>query len=113
MSELTLNEYQKQAASTALYPGTGEILGLSYTTLGLAGEAGEVANKVKKVIRGDKILDIQAKEQVAKELGGVLWYLAATASELGMSLEEVGAMNLCQLASRQARGSIRGDGDDR
>ena len=52
-SELTFDQYQKQAVSTAIYPGQGEVLGLVYVALGLAGEAGEIANKVKKVLRDD------------------------------------------------------------
>lgn len=111
--QITLNKYQLQAGKTAIYPGKGETMGLAYATLGLAGEAGEVANKVKKVIRGDKPLNATTREQVAKELGGVLWYLSACATELGITLDDVAEMNLQQLASRKARGMIMGDGDDR
>jgi NTP pyrophosphatase (non-canonical NTP hydrolase) len=110
---ITLNEYQEQAAETALYPGKGTQQGLTYTVMGLAGEAGEVANKMKKILRGDKPLDDETAQALAKELGGVLWYLAACTGELGMTLHQVGCMNLVQLRERKTHGTIQGDGDDR
>ena len=85
-----------------------------YPTLGLANEAGEVAGKVKKIFRdkGGFISDAD-REALKQELGDVLWYLTQICTELGLTLEEVAEANLVKLASRQARGQIRGDGDSR
>ena len=81
---MNLNEYQQAARETAIYPTD---IGLAYTTLGLAGEAGELANKVKKVYRDDAgILTTEARWKLADELGDVLWYVAAVASEIGIKL---------------------------
>lgn len=108
---MKLNEYHSKAYETAQYP---KEVGLAYVTMGLAGEAGEIANKVKKVYR-DKggYLDLETAESLAKELGDVLWYVAMTAKECGYSLESIAKMNIEKLASRHARGVIGGDGDDR
>ena len=104
---MTLNEYQMAAHRTAEYPPE---VALDYAVCGLCGEAGEVANKYKKVLRGDKPLD---KGAIAKELGGVLWYAAELCTILGLTLDSVAAGNIAQLGDRQARGVIKGDGDDR
>lgn len=108
-----MNEYQRKALETAVYPGSGSIAGLTYTTLGLVGEAGEIANKVKKFHRGDKVMTDESREQLAKELGDVLWYVATTAEELGYNLADIAEMNIEKLQSRQDRGQIKGDGDNR
>lgn len=109
--KLTLNEYQDQAIKTAVY-GIGNTI--VYPTLGLAGEAGEVANKVKKVLRDNSgVFTDDIKKEIAKELGDAIWYCAALARDLGYTLEEVCEMNLEKLASRQARGVIGGSGDNR
>jgi len=113
---MNLIEYQLKAAKTAVYPGREEpinLQGLTYVTLGLVGEAGEIANKVKKFHRGDKVLSDHARQELAKELGDVLWYVAMTADELGYDLEEVAGMNIDKLHSRKERGQIKGDGDNR
>ncbi|AEB12108.1 nucleoside triphosphate pyrophosphohydrolase family protein [Marinithermus hydrothermalis] len=112
---MTLNEYQTQARRTALYP---EEAWLVYPTLGLAGEAGELANKIKKLLRDHAdaraaLEDAALREEVLQELGDVLWYVAAVASDLGVPLEEVARMNLAKLSSRMARGRIGGSGDRR
>lgn len=108
---MTLNEYQQQAIKTATY-GSGH--SIIYPTLGLAGEAGEVADKVKKVIRDNNgEFNQEHKLAIAKELGDVLWYIAADARDLGFTLEEIASMNLSKLFSRQERGVISGSGDDR
>ena len=108
------NEYQGLAAVTAIYPGQGEVEGLTYTALGLAGEAGEVANKVKKVLRDDDgVLTEEKRHQIKQELGGVMWYIANVCSELGISLDEVLQWNLDELASRAERGTLKGSGDNR
>jgi len=108
-----LNEYQNGAEETALYPNKGTIMGLCYTALGL-GEAGEVQNKVKKILRDDNgTLTDDKRLAIAKELGGNLWYIAMCARELGYSLEEIADINLSELRSRKERGVIKGSGDER
>ncbi|WP_243030307.1 nucleoside triphosphate pyrophosphohydrolase family protein [Thermus altitudinis] len=108
---MTLNEYQQEAKKTALYPEAYRIL---YPTLGLVGEAGELANKVKKVLRDrGGTLGPDAREDLLAELGDVLWYVAQLATDLGVSLEEVAQGNLAKLRSRLERGRIGGSGDNR
>lgn len=111
---LTLDAYQIVALSTAIYPGSGEFQGLDYTTHGLTGEAGEISNKVKKIIRDhhSQVDDLTALD-LAKEAGDVLWYVACFAHELGMSLGQIAALNVEKLKSRQARGKLGGSGDER
>lgn len=104
--KMVMNDYQKQAFTTA----TEESQNIYYMTMGLTGEAGEIANKVKKVMRDGKQLDI---EDIKHELGDVLWYVASFATVLGIDLEEVAQANLDKLASRKARGVIGGSGDNR
>ena len=109
MTDLSFAEYQRRAADTAIYP---QAQGVEYTTLGLVGEAGEIANKVKKVLRGD--YDRPAlRELLAGEIGDVLWYLAMLARELDLDLGEIAQANLDKLASRKERGLISGSGDER
>lgn len=104
--------YQGRALETAIYPNAGQ--NPIYPTLGLCGEAGEVAEKVKKVLRDNGgVFDDAARAVIAKELGDVLWYVARLASELGLSLGDVAVANLAKLADRQARGVIGGSGDER
>jgi len=106
-------EYQKRAFSTAVYPGRGEG-NFTYPALGLAGETGEVCEKLKKAVRDDGgVVSPGRKALLAKELGDVLWYVAALSTELGLSLDEVASANLEKLASRAARGVIHGNGDER
>lgn len=108
---MTINEYQEGARSTAIYPQESVIV---YPTLGLTGEAGEVADKVKKVIRDNNLeFSAERKHQIALELGDVMWYAAALAHDLGYTLEEVCQMNLDKLASRMQRDKIHGSGDER
>lgn len=111
---MDFDHYQRVAASTAVYPGKGEIAGLSYTALGLNGEAGEVAEKVKKLLRdGDgEITPVKAAE-IAMELGDVLWYVARAASELGYSLDSIAMFNVEKLQDRKDRGVLQGSGDNR
>jgi NTP pyrophosphatase (non-canonical NTP hydrolase) len=109
---MDLNEYQKFADSTAIYPNRGH--NLPYVTLGLAGEAGEVAEKVKKLIRDrEGVADAEYKREIAKEMGDVLWYIAEICSELGIPMEDVMKMNIEKLSSRKERGVVHGDGDNR
>lgn len=110
---MDMNAYQKQAIATAIYPENSKV---TYTTLGLVGEAGEVAEKVKKLIRSGKSpseLSIDDRMEIAKELGDVLWYIANLAADLNFGLESVAGMNIVKLASRQSRGVIEGNGDNR
>lgn len=111
-SSMDINEYQQMARRTAIYPNTGS--NMTYPTLGLAGEAGEVAEKVKKVIR-DKggVFDDDTRAAISKELGDVLWYVAQIASELNLDLSNVAQQNLDKLADRAKRGKIKGNGDER
>ncbi len=112
MLPMELNHYQINARKTALYPDVG--LNPIYPTLGLAGEAGEVADKVKKVIRDrGGVFDDEARQAIMLELGDVLWYVAQLSSELNFSLEEVARANLDKLESRAKRGLISGEGDQR
>lgn len=110
------DDYQQWTLSTAVYPdaGTGNPAALTYAALGLCGEAGEVADKLKKVLR-DKggILDVPTKSAVAAELGDVLWYVARLADEIGLDLSDVVQSNRQKLTSRQERGVLKGSGDDR
>ena len=109
---MTFNEYQKESRKTAVYPGAGK--NFIYPTLGLAGETGEVTEKIKKALRDDNnIITDSRKTELTKELGDVLWYLTQLSTELGLSLEEVAANNLSKLFSRQERGQLQGSGDDR
>lgn len=108
---MDLSEYQRQSRRTAEYPREAW---LAYPALGLAGEAGEVAEHAKKAIRDDagKVSD-ERRAAMSKELGDVLWYLAQLASELDLSLDDIAKQNLEKLFSRQARGVLSGSGDDR
>ena len=109
---MDINAYQAAARRTATYPDVGQ--NPIYPTLGLTGEAGEVADKVKKVLRDrEGVFDEPTREAIKLELGDVLWYVAQLASELGYDLEEVATANLNKLASRAARGRIGGSGDQR
>lgn len=111
-SDMNLNQYQTEALKTAVYPNMGS--NFPYPALGLAGESGEVADKLKKVIRdNDGVLTDPVRDAVAKELGDVLWYVSVLAYELDYDLETIAANNLAKLASRQERGVLTGSGDNR
>ena len=118
--QMTFNEYQKLAKLTAIYPDEYNVV---YPTLGLTGEAGEVAEKVKKYIRDGRELDKTGNgyyvddevfiKDIKKELGDVLWYLSAIASDLDLSLEDIAQTNVEKLKSRLKRDKIKGSGDNR
>ena len=109
---MKLSDYQERSRATAVYPGAGE--NLLYPTLGLCGEAGEVAEKVKKMIRDDGgMLSEERRLALAGELGDVLWYLAQLATEAGLDLDALAAENLAKLESRRRRNVLQGSGDDR
>lgn len=109
---MNFNEYQQEAQKTSTTQDWKESLILS--TLGLTGEAGEVTEKVKKIIR-DKAYKVNSDdvEEIKKELGDVLWYISQLGVVLNVSLEEIAQTNLQKIQSRQARGKIKGEGDNR
>ena len=109
---MDFEDYQKKSRKTALYPDVGK--NYVYPTIGLAGETGEVSEKIKKVIRdkGGKI-DDETRKMIKKELGEVLWYVSQLASELGLSLDEIAEKNIEKLYSRLERGKLQGSGDNR
>lgn len=103
------DDYQAAAAATAIYPPGS----LTYLALGLNGEAGEVAEIIKRQIRGGKPLSTEEVERLALELGDCLWYIANAARELGYSLSDIAAYNVAKLRDRKDRGVLHGRGDKR
>ena len=99
---MNFEEYQREAEKTALYPN--RLKNLEYPTLGLTGEAGEVANIVKKIQRdfGGEITD-EVRVKLKDELGDVLWYISACADELGLTLKEIAEFNVAKLAKRHGK----------
>jgi len=111
---MNFNEYQENTAKTAIYTGQDSVGGLVYTTLGLNGEAGELANKVKKVLRdSDGIVSEEIRLKLLDEISDCLWYLSQLVTELGGKLEDVAVANIAKLTSRLERGVIKGSGDNR
>lgn len=109
---MDFDKYQKEAKKLASYPRIGK--NFVYPTLGLAGEAGEVAEKVKKIFRDDDSkITSKRRNEIKKELGDLMWYLAQTATEFGMSLRDIAEDNIKKLNSRKKRGKLSGDGDNR
>lgn len=121
-----LDEYQRLATKTAIYPGVGTALGLEYVALKGAGEAGEFAEHVGKAMRDDGLVRMVApdlfkcfnltderKLSLIKEVGDQLWYLAAKCNELGIKLSEAAVINLEKLCDRIERGKLSGSGDNR
>lgn len=110
---MTFNEYQTKADETAIYPHKGSVLGLVYCALGL-GESGEVQGKVKKILRDDNnVITEEKKQDIKKELGDQLWYIAMTAKELGFTLDEIATANIQKLSARKEKGTLQGSGDTR
>lgn len=108
---MQLNDYQSKALETAAYPQEYKII---YPTLGLTGEAGEVSDKVKKVLRDNQCnFTDEKKKEIAKEIGDVLWYIATLSHDIGYTLEEIAEINNAKLSSRKERGKISGSGDNR
>lgn len=116
MSELTFDQYQKQAITTKIYDPS---IAIPYCVLGITGEAGEVAEKVKKILRDDfdfykqGIIPDHKKEELGKEIGDVLWYLAALCDELDISISDIAQQNIDKLAKRKEEGKLGGSGDNR
>jgi NTP pyrophosphatase (non-canonical NTP hydrolase) len=109
---MNFKEYQEKALESAVYPNKGD--NITYPTLGVNGEAGEIAEKVKKILR-DKNgnWDSLDRQAIKKEIGDVLWYCAAIAFEFGLSLEDVAVTNIEKLTRRKENGTLQGSGDDR
>jgi len=106
-----LDMYQKVAKTTAIYPREQAII---YPTLGLTGEAGEVANKVKKIIRdGSDSKDERLVSEIKSEIGDCLWYIAVLASDFDIKLSDIASTNLEKLEKRKEKGTIHGSGDNR
>lgn len=115
MNSYPINQYQEEARRTAKYPEAGirTLSAIEYTVLGLCGESGEIANKVKKFRRDAKPVTMTDREELADEVGDVLWYVAMLADELGYTLAEIAAMNIVKLERRAKKGTIGGSGDKR
>ena len=112
LSNITASLYQEKACKTAIFPKHQAI---EYLTLGLTGESGEIANKVKKFIRDGAAKDeyLDKRIQIGYEIGDVLWYCAVLAQELDMNLGHIMEKNLEKLADRKKRGTLSGSGDNR
>ena len=109
---MNFHEYQIKASQTACYPNVGN--SLFYPALGIAGEGGEVAEKVKKIYRDQNgIITDANRVAITKELGDVLWYMAALCGELGIELEDVAILNIDKVAKRISTNTLNGSGDDR
>jgi NTP pyrophosphatase (non-canonical NTP hydrolase) len=106
------DSYQKACKKTAVYPDIGK--NFTYPTIGLMGEAGEVANKVKKLIRDDAgKISKERREEIKAEIGDMMWYIAQLSTELGLNLSKVAEYNLEKLAKRQKENKLHGSGDNR
>ena len=115
---MNFNNYQNSAVGTAVYPGANTPLGIMYCALKLNGEAGELAEHIGKAIRDDGFGDNtnftdDRYNLIVKELGDVLWYVAAIATELDIELDDVAQININKLNDRKARGTLGGSGDTR
>ena len=109
---MNFDSYQIEARKTAIYPDKNN--NFIYPTLGLVGEAGEVAEKIKKIIRDKNgILDNETKISLKKEFGDVLWYISNLCDELNFSFDDVAITNIQKLNLRASKGKITGSGDDR
>ncbi|HEY1871074.1 MAG TPA: MazG nucleotide pyrophosphohydrolase domain-containing protein [Chitinophagaceae bacterium] len=110
---MKFSEYQKLASETAVYPGRKSKEGLVYVGLGLGGEAGEIQNKLKKILRGDTELTESFIHDLGKEIGDLCWYISELASNLDLDLDEVVKNNVEKLWDRKVRNVIKGSGDSR
>ncbi len=109
---MTFNEYQKKSRETAIYYNKDK--NYIYPTLGLVGEAGEIAEKIKKILRDNGgSVDEKDKVELVKELGDLLWYLSQLSTELGLSLDDIAVSNIEKITSRKERGVLHGSGDNR
>lgn len=110
---MTLDDYQKQAAGF-LFRGDDEVSDLLALTLGVCGEAGELAEKIKKLYFNKAMsIDEKSLSLISKEIGDTLWYLAVVAEELNLSLGKIADNNITKLKDRKSRSMQKGDGDER
>ncbi|XKT74579.1 MAG: nucleoside triphosphate pyrophosphohydrolase family protein [Patescibacteria group bacterium UBA2163] len=111
---MDFNDYQTKASSTNTQTEKGAQFMLMYLSMGLAGESGEVVEKLKKVVRNDDgVVTDEKREDLKKELGDVLWYLSQFADALGISFDDVAEANIAKLADRAKRDVIKSEGDNR
>lgn len=111
---MDFDEYEKLARRTATFTGKQKEYQLLYLTLGVAGEAGEIAEKIKKALRNDEgIVSDEKKEELKHEIGDVLWYLSQLSRTLGFNFSEAAEANITKLESRAKRGVIKSFGDNR
>lgn len=111
---MQFKKYEKMAADTDTYTDKTSMERLLYAALGIAGESGEVAEKLKKILRDEyDLISSLRRDELKDELGDILWYVAKAARELGVSLEDVALANLQKIQSRRRRGKISGSGDHR
>ena len=118
MNQLSLDYYQHEAKKFAIYKDNlSDDNNVIYPVLGLVSESGEVADKIKKIMRDTNIplkdLSVETKTEISKELGDCLWYIAMIADELEFDLSEIAEMNLSKLGSRRERSKLSGSGDNR
>ena len=106
ISDFGFDYYQSRAADTAIYKEEDKVI---YPALGLSAEAGEVANKVKKILRDGKF----DKKDIADEIGDCMWYIAALCRDIGIDMKDVAQINLDKLQDRKERGTLKGNGDKR
>lgn len=113
---MTFDEYSRTANSTSLAPGPQDMTSTVFLAkiLGLTGESGEIADKVKKILRDQSgVPTTDDKREIIKELGDVLWYINAICDHMDVPLQQVADMNLQKVLSRKARGVTHGSGDNR
>lgn len=118
---MQLDDYQRKAASTAIYPGQGTFWGLLYCNTKLNGEAGEFSEKIGKLMRDNGLgpddfythIPVEKVVALKLELGDILWYVANAAKEIGYSLQEIADANIEKLSNRKEKGTLSGSGDNR
>ena len=111
---MDFDAYQEQATKTATFDGKQKEYQLMYLTLGVTGEAGEIAEKVKKLMRNDDgLISDEKRDELKREIGDVLWYLSQLSRVLGFPFSEAAEANIAKLADRKARGVIKSTGDNR
>jgi NTP pyrophosphatase (non-canonical NTP hydrolase) len=111
---MDFNEYQEKASVTATFTGKQEEHQLMYLALGICGESGEIAEKIKKMIRNDEgIITDETRELLKLEIGDVLWYLSQLSRVLGFTFDEAAQANITKIMDRRARGVIKSSGDTR
>ncbi|MEN9413209.1 MAG: hypothetical protein RLZZ342_296 [Candidatus Parcubacteria bacterium] len=111
---MDFNEYQEKASVTATFTGKQEEHQLMYLALGVCGESGEIAEKIKKMIRNDNgIITDETRALLKLEIGDVLWYLSQLSRVLGFSFDDAAQANIEKIMDRRARGVIKSSGDTR